>query len=125
MPHAMAPPRRTSTAGRPRRKKAAKVTTINTSIRASVPTIPASPAAATVTPLAGELGRDVFPTYAGPAGSPLERPAEPATADQECRPAVDVAAAAMPAGTHASRTPATIATAFLRRTGMGIHARRA
>src|SRR5581483_1447696 len=89
IPHAMAPPSRTSTAGRPRRKNAAKVTTISRSISASVPTIPASPAAATVTPLAGELGRDAIGTYAGPAGSPLERPAEPATADQECRPAVD------------------------------------
>src|SRR5260370_23927892 len=95
---------RPSMAGTPRRKNAAKLTATSTSIRASVATIPASPAAAIVVPLVGAvvvLGAGcVYATTLG--GSPLLKPAAPITSFHECNPPFPVTAAATPPGAVAS-----------------------
>src|SRR2546423_3943982 len=95
-----------STAGRPSRKKAAKLTTISRSINASVPTTPARPAAATVTPLVDGLVVFAIGSYAMPDELCWAMPADPATSDHECRLAFEVSAAATPAGRFAGRAPA-------------------
>src|SRR2546423_3617174 len=98
-----------STAGRPSRKKAAKLTTISRSINASVRPTPARPAAATVTPLVEGLVVFAIGSYAMPDELCWAMPADPATSDHECRLAFEVSAAATPAGTIASSAPAASA----------------
>src|SRR2546422_9365086 len=91
-----------SSAGTPRRKKAAKLTTTSANISASVATIPASPAAAIVVPLVVDESVVTIGAYATAlAGSPFDRLAEPITSFQEGRPAFDVTAAARLAGAAA------------------------
>src|SRR5216684_474200 len=126
VPHTAPAATSPSMAGTPRRKKAEKLTTTSTSIRARVATIPASPAAAIVVPLvAAGVAEPVgaYPVYPTRTGSPWVIPADPVTSLHECNPAFEVTAAATPAGTIASSRPATIATALRRRTATGSQTR--
>src|SRR5712692_5076801 len=90
VPHTDAAATRPSMAGTPRRKKAEKLTTTSTSIRASVATIPARPAAAIVVPLVAAVVVEAVGVYATLTGSPWVSPAEPVTSLHECNPAFEV-----------------------------------
>ena len=93
-----------------------------TSIRASVATIPARPAAAMVTPFAGDEG---WPP--GAEATSCGSACPPATAARTCghelQCALPLTEAATPAGAAAISTPATMAAPFRRSTPSWSHTR--
>src|SRR2546427_587553 len=100
-PQTAAPPMSAATAGKPSRKKAAKLSITRRSIRARVATIPDRPAAATVTPsTCGGAWLLTRVACAGPIGAPV---AAARTSDQECQWAFALIVPAMPAGAALAR----------------------
>src|SRR5438552_5913771 len=122
-PHSPPTPARTTRAGIPNRKKAAKLKTTSPSISASVATMPASPAAATVVLVGWTLVvcAVIDATGVGSIGDPV---AAARTSDHECQWAPALTVPARPADAPAISTPAATATALRRITAKGSQLRR-